>query len=99
MQKEKAQRAERRRRKREEKETAVSSKRKRSSEKRTADSTAWFCPYFLEPEENDNKVCIEYDQCQFWYHATCAGYNEQSAFQLLSVAFIRPICEREKEAN
>ena len=99
MQKEKAERAERRKRKREEKETAATNKRKRSSEKRTADSTAWFCPYCLEPEENDNKVWMECDQCQFWYHATCAGYNEQSASQLMAVTFICSICEREKEAN
>ena len=69
MQEEKVERAERRKRKRQEKEEATMSKRKRDGNKNNSDSPAWFCPYCLESERSDDKVWMECDQCQFWYHA------------------------------
>ena len=78
-QREKAETAARRKRKRQEKENAASNKRKRNANKPTTDSTVWFCPYCFQLEKNnDNKVWLECDQYQFWYHADCAGYSDQS---------------------
>ena len=74
--------------KRQEKEEATMRKRKRKGNKNNSDSPAWFCPHCLESETSDDKVWMECDQCQFWYHASCVGYNEQSTSALASVTFV-----------
>ena len=98
---EKAERAERRKRKQEEKQRKASQKKaspcqreKRAQHDLDDDIPEWYCTQCLLPHSTEG-LWVECDGCQWWYHASCAGYGGWNERELQSETFVCRICTTE----